>query len=154
MRSVSLVLALLTLFLFPTAAQPPQPSDTYPALRQQAEASYAEKSFSRAREIYEKAGRLDLQPAEKRWVEFRLADTLWRMDAANPGADSTRRDEARLALEALIRVAGEDHDRIWAEANESLGDSFWTHPSERNFGAARPRSRSVGACSRLRLISR
>src|SRR5690242_21350031 len=44
---------------------------------------------------------------------MRLADTAWR-------ADESPRDEARKALQALTE--SDDHDRAWAEANESLGD--------------------------------
>ena len=136
MRSTSLLLLLLT--LFPTVAQPPDDSTTYATIERQAEASYAEKSFGRARELYEQANQLALTPEQKRWVAFRLADTSWRAAAASPTADPTVRDTARAALEALIRESGDDHDRIRAEANESLGDFYWTDPQQRNLGAAMP----------------
>ncbi|MGZ8868980.1 MAG: MG2 domain-containing protein, partial [Thermoanaerobaculia bacterium] len=129
---------LVLISLFPTVAAPPVDSTTYAALEQQAEASYAEKSFARAHEAYEQASRLPLTPDQKRWVAFRLADTSWRAAAASPTADPTVRNAAREALEALIRESGDDHDRIRAEANESLGDYHWTDPQQRNIHAALP----------------
>ena len=134
MRQIACAIALLV--LLPTAALPPQPGQTLDELKSQAEKSYLEKSFGRAHELYEQASRLPLPPAEKRWVELRLADTAWRTDAANPGADSTVRDHAREELERLIRDARDDHDRVWAEANESLADYFRMHPRQRNAQAA------------------
>src|SRR5688572_16373470 len=136
LRSTSLLLVLLT--LFPTVAQPPDDSTTYATIERQAEASYAEKSFGRARELYQQASQLALTPEQKRWVAFRLADSSWRAAAASPTADPTVRDTARTALEALIRESGDDHDRIRAEANESLGDFYWTDLQQRNLGASMP----------------
>ncbi|MGZ8853636.1 MAG: MG2 domain-containing protein, partial [Thermoanaerobaculia bacterium] len=134
MRQIACAIALLV--LLPTAALPPQPAQTLDELKGQAEKSYSEKSFGRAHELYEKVSRLQLPQAEKRWVELRLADTAWRTDAANPVADSTARDAASEELQRLIREARDDHDRVWAEANESLGDYWWTHPKLRNLQAA------------------
>jgi alpha-2-macroglobulin len=135
-RSISLLLALLS--FFPSVALPPSDGGTYEVLRQQAEASYAEKSFARAHEIYQQANRLTLTAEQKRWVTFRLADTSWRAAAANPTADPTESDRARTALEALIREAGNDRDRLVAEANESLGDYYLIDPRHRNLSAAVP----------------
>jgi len=135
MRPLAVALVLLT--LLPTAAQPPQAAGTYAAVKQRAEVAYAEKSFGRAHELYEQAGRV-APASEQRWVAMRLADTSWRMDAANPVADDTQRQTAQRALEGLIRDSGDDHDRIWAEANESLGDYWWTHPRLRNLSVAQP----------------
>ncbi len=109
----------------------------YDALRRSAEEKYAEKSFAQARELYEQASRLRLDPQQQRWVAFRLADTLWRSDAANPTSDVTNREEARRELESLVRDS-KDHDRVWAEAQESLGDYWSHHPYTRNPGLATP----------------
>ncbi|HYM59559.1 MAG TPA: MG2 domain-containing protein [Thermoanaerobaculia bacterium] len=139
MPLISIALALLTLLpirggLFLASALPQQGTARvsanvadYDALKQRAEASYAEKSFGTAHELYVQASRLDLPANERRWVDFRLADTAWRLDAANPGSDATARQAAVSALQELIKKSGDDHDRIWAEANESLGDYDWTH---------------------------
>ncbi len=130
------IAVLLTLLAFlPTSAIPPGEPATYDALKRQAEATYAEKSFGKAHEIYEQAERV--APAEeKRWLAFRLADTQWRAAAANPSSDQTELNEARIALNKIIQDPL--HDRIWAEAQESYGDSWWTNPQFTNFGAALP----------------
>ena len=104
------LLSLITLLL---AATPP-----YDALKSQAEKFFEEKSFSRAHEVYEQASALQLPADERRWVEFRLADTSWR----GAPEDQDVRRKAQQALEELIRRSAENHDRVWAEANESLGE--------------------------------
>ena len=73
--------------------------------------------------------------SESRWVGFRLADTLWRAQAATKTADSTKYDEARHQLEVLVRdiTRDEDRDRVWAEAQESLGDFWWMRQRSRNW---------------------
>src|SRR5689334_14033946 len=100
---------LLLLLVGFFAAAPPQYAD----LERQGEAFMAEKSFAKAHAVYEEASHLALSARETRWVGMRLADTAWR-------ADESPRDEARKALQALTE--SDDHDRAWAEANESLGD--------------------------------
>ncbi|HYG25220.1 MAG TPA: MG2 domain-containing protein [Verrucomicrobiae bacterium] len=81
-------------------------------------------SYERAHQLYSSVVVTSLPRAEQRWVQFRLADTAWRSRAAAPGADSSRTDEARRQLEALVRdiQREEDRDRVWAEVQESLGD--------------------------------
>lgn len=123
MRSISVVLALLVSFLT-TTAQVPRQEDTYELLRKSAESEYAQKSFARAHELYEQAARLKLEPAQQRWVAFRLADTAWRAEGNDETSDPTNRAAATASLEQLLRDSGEDHDQLWAEINESLGDSF------------------------------
>ena len=132
MRLVSILLALFT--WFPLAA-PQQPVET---LRREAEKFIEEKSFSRAHALYEEAARLDLDPEARRWVRFRLADTAWRADAAAPNPDPAVREKALAELQALIREGEPDRDRVWAEAQESLGD-FYRNPRGRNdYGAQGP----------------
>jgi alpha-2-macroglobulin len=114
------VCLLLSLTLFA------QERASYDALFRQAEAYYAEKSFSRAHEVYEQAAKLQLAEEQRRWVEFRLADTAWRNDAASPSADPSVRERAQRALEEMVRR--QENDRIRAEANESLGDYYALHP--------------------------
>src|SRR5262245_39603543 len=67
-------LLLLTLALRAPAATPPE----YEKLKADAEKLFADHSFSLAHETYQKAAALELPDNEKRWVQFRLADTLWR----------------------------------------------------------------------------
>jgi hypothetical protein len=63
----------------------------------------AEGSYAKANELYSQADQAALPKAEARWVEFRLADTLWRAQAATETADSTKYEKARTQLEELIR---------------------------------------------------
>src|SRR6185503_9235080 len=99
------ILALLTFLLLSTS--PP-----YDALKREAEKFYAEKSFARAHEVYVQASKLDLPAEERRWVEFRLADTSWRAD------EEADHDQDSLALQEIVNRSGAEHDRVWAEANE------------------------------------
>ncbi len=121
------------------AQQPvsPDPSE----LRSEAERLYAEQSFARAHELYRRLVSLtNLPPDEKRWAVFRWADTLWRAEAATETADTTRLDQAREQLERLVRDVNrqDEKDRVWAEAQESLGDFWWTRRNQQNWGAAWP----------------
>src|SRR5262245_60160157 len=136
---VMLILLSLLCFASPRSQQP-----TYEALKAEAERLYAEASYSQARELYLKARAVRLQPPlsleDARWVEFRLADTLWRAQAATQTADATKYETAQRQLESLIRERRrtEDHDRVWAEAQESLGDLWWTRRGVKDWGQAWP----------------
>lgn len=110
-----------------------QPTD-FQTLKKQAEDSYQEGSYSRAHEAYEKAASLKLDADEARWVKFRLADTLWRSQAGTESSDSSLFDKAQKDLEAIVNDPEHtDHDRVWAEAVESLGDFFWMRRESRNW---------------------
>jgi uncharacterized protein YfaS (alpha-2-macroglobulin family) len=120
---------LLTLLLITVAAAVPQQQGgerAYDALRAEAERFYAEKSFSRARDLYEEAAKLKLTGEEAQWVQFRIADATWRADVASPDPDPAKREAARASLEKV--AANTISPRIAAEANESLGDYHATHP--------------------------
>lgn len=110
-----LALLLSVLSLFPVTSD-------YDTQKRQAEVAFAEGSYARAHEIYAGVKRDALPPAEQRWVRFRVADTMWRAEAADPKRDDTEVIKAREELLALLRESGDDHDRLWAEINESLGD--------------------------------
>jgi len=112
----------------------------YETLKVEAEKLYSERSYGLAHGLYLKADAMDLPPEEARWVDFRVADTLWRSQAATQTADSTKFDQARQQLEKLIRdiQRDEDRDRVWAEVQESLGDFWWTRRDSRNWGQAWP----------------
>jgi alpha-2-macroglobulin len=132
---VALILLSLLCFATPRSQQ-----SNYETLKTEAERLYAEASYSQARELYLKARAVKLQPDDARWVEFRLADTLWRAQAATLTADSTKYETAQRDLESLIRERRrpEDHDRVWAEAQESLGDLWWTRRDARDWTQAWP----------------
>lgn len=66
-----LLFSLVALFA-PFYAQ----STEYEKLKAEAEKFYAEKSFSRAHELYLQANRKQVAADEARWMEFRLGDTL------------------------------------------------------------------------------
>ena len=131
--SIAITLSILLLNSFSQQAD-------YSRLKAEAEAQYAQASFSRAYEIYSGIDKSGLGPADVRWVEFRIADTKWRAQAATQTADPTKFEESQKQLTELIRVAdGEtDRDLVWAESHESLGDFFWTRTSDMNWNSAWP----------------
>jgi len=124
------------LYLLPTTAQ----QTDYARLKSDAEQFYASGSYARANEVYSKVDQTSLSPAEARWVEFRIADTSWRAQAATETADTTKFERAQKQLEELIRAYDKDDERdlVWAEAHESLADLFWTRRNQMNWGAAWP----------------
>src|SRR5262245_46056927 len=91
----------------------------------EAERLYAEKSFAKAHELYAAMDVSKLSASEKRWVEFRQADTLWRGAEGEGDEDvgKTARDTGEKALQALVqgRDRADEQDRVWAEAQESIG---------------------------------
>src|SRR5688572_66047 len=95
---------------------PPQSPADYGRLKAKAEQFYAEHSYAKARELYEQADAMELPASDSRWVDFRIADTLWRAEVGTQTADSTTYDKAREMLEALLRDVKrvEDRDETWA----------------------------------------
>src|ERR1700752_4429567 len=136
MKTIILSISFFTFLLFNAVAQ----QTDYSQLRKDAEAEYAQGSYSRANELYAKVDKSKLNRDALRWVEFRLADTAWRAQAATQTPDTTRFEQAQKQLEELIRVVEKETDRdlVWAEAHESLGDYFWTRRGQMNWGAAWP----------------
>lgn len=110
----------------------------YQQLKSEAEKFYAEASYAQSHDLYEKAAALKLAAEEARWVQFRLADTLWRAQAGTETADSTKYDRAREQLEDLVRerTEGTEHDLTWAEAQQSLGDFWWARRDSHNWSEA------------------
>ncbi len=113
-------------------------SANYAELKSRAEQYFEEGSFSRAHDLYQQARDEGLPPTESRWVEFRLADTLWRQEAATNNPDTGRTEQARTVLEHMIRdiLKEKDRDRVWAEVKESLGDFWWLRNNSRNWSTA------------------
>ncbi|HEX6717767.1 MAG TPA: hypothetical protein VF088_11690, partial [Pyrinomonadaceae bacterium] len=136
MKTILLSISAFAFLLFNAIAQQPD----YPQLKNEAEAQYAQGSYARANEIYSRVDKTKLSPAELRWVEFRLADTSWRSQAATQTSDTTPYERAQKQLEELIRVADKETDRdlVWAEAHESLGELFWSRRGQLNWGVAWP----------------
>jgi uncharacterized protein YfaS (alpha-2-macroglobulin family) len=129
-------LVVFTFVLLNGMTQQPQ----YSQLRTEAETLYDQGSYARANELYAKVDRSKLSPVDSRWVEFRLADTSWRAEAATQTSDNTKFEQAQKQLEELIRVSDkeEDRDLVWAEAHESLGDFFWTRRNQMSWGSGWP----------------
>ena len=103
-------------------------SDDYSTNKAAAEKFYADGSYAKAHEIYASMDVASLPAGETRWVAFRLADTQWRSAGQGGNPDTTALDEARDSLEKQVRdLTREDqHDRVWVEVEESLGDFYWT----------------------------
>ena len=135
------LLLLLTAFL-PLAGHllAAELSADYEEAKATAERLFSEGSYSLAHAAYGKLKIDDLPISERRWVEFRLADTQWRSQGATQTADTTKFDEAKHQLEVLIRDISkvEEQDRVWAEVHESLGDLAWTRRNQQNWGEAWP----------------
>ncbi len=133
MKPLFLLIALPVLLLSLLTQQ-----TEYSQIRTEAENQYNQGSYARANEIYSRVDKSKLQPSELRWVEFRLADTLWRAQAATETSDNTKYEEAQKQLAELIRVTDKEDDRdlVWAEAHESLGDFFWTRRNNMNWSGA------------------
>ena len=109
----------------------------YENLKNQAEKYYNQGSFSRTHKLYTDTRDLQLTPKEKRWVDFRLADTLWRAQAGTKTPDPSNYEKARQQLEILIRDIDrvEDRDRVWVEVQESLGDFWWLRSTSKNWSS-------------------
>jgi uncharacterized protein YfaS (alpha-2-macroglobulin family) len=135
MRSLLLLCLLSALCLAVSNADQSTNQSEYQTFKTEAERLYRDGSYSKARELYQRAASLNPSGEEARWVEFRLADTQWRAQAATQTADSTKYDEARQKLEALIRDIRreEDRDLVWAEVHESLGDFWWMRSNSKSW---------------------
>src|SRR6266446_6464296 len=129
-------IALFTLLFLNTPAQ----QADYSQLKATAEQFYVAGSYARANDAYTRVNKTGLPPAEVRWVDFRIADTSWRAEAATETSDNTKFDQAQKQLEELIRTNDKEDDRdlVWAEAHESLGDFFWTRRNQASWGIAWP----------------
>jgi hypothetical protein len=142
---LELIFALTLAFVANAIGQPADPLAEYETNESAAEKFYADGSYATAHEIYAKVDTSHLPDDDARWVAFRSADTLWRSQAATDNADTTKLDDARNDLDKQIRdLTREDqHDRVWAEVQESLGDFFWTRRNSNNWGEAWPHYQSA-----------
>ncbi|HEX5832930.1 MAG TPA: hypothetical protein VFY34_03705, partial [Pyrinomonadaceae bacterium] len=129
----------VTAFVFLLVSSFVQQPD-YTKLKADAEAQYAQRSYARANEIYARVDKSKLSASDLRWVQFRLADTSWRSQAATQTADTTVFEAAQKQLDELIRVIDkqENRDLVWAEAHESLADLFWTRRGQLDWDPAWP----------------
>ncbi len=126
---------LLAIFIAAQVFGAESPQD-YSALKADAEKFYAEKSFSKAHELYARAVEMsNISSNDARWVWFRNYDTQWRAAASTQTADDTKLEQARGELEKMVRdvTRVEDRDRVWVEVQESLGDFHWQRNVNRNW---------------------
>src|SRR5512141_1754589 len=129
--NVRILTAIFTCLVFAAVPSMHAAEDSpgnYAPLKEQAEKLYEQRSFAKAHDVYVQAAGLNLSAEDKRWVEFRLADTQWRSEASSQAADTTKLDQALHQLEVLVRDVArvEEHDRVWVEVKESLADYHWT----------------------------
>lgn len=104
----------------------------------QAAALGAEGSWALALERLEAIDQARLDADQRRWLTLYRADALWRSVTSDRIEDPSALEAAREQLLELIE-GGEieaDHDLVWAEANESLADSYWIPRHQRNYGMA------------------
>jgi len=96
--------------------------------KQQADRHWLEKSYQMAVPLYEAALKSnDIPEKTAREIRFKLADCLWRA-----GGEARAKQSEKMLKE---QVASEEHDRWWAEANESLAGYYlqkdrWSHAEE------------------------
>jgi len=138
---LELICALTLTIAATAAAQPASPAPSaYETNKPLAEQYYTNGSYANAHEIYSHVDTAGLSADEARWIAFRAADTQWRSEAATDHADTTKLDAARNDLDKQIRdLTREDqHDRVWAEVQESLGDFSWARRNNNNWGEAWP----------------
>ncbi|MBU1086185.1 MAG: alpha-2-macroglobulin [Candidatus Omnitrophica bacterium] len=133
--------SLLVLFSVLLLCRPcfSQPSE-YERLMQEAEQLYAEGSYALAHNIYVSLDEMALEKDKARWVDFRVADTLWRSQAATNTSDSSKFDQAKQQLDVLTRdiTQQEERDIVWAEVQESLGDFYWIRRNNQQWQQAWP----------------
>ena len=127
------LLAVSAVLGTPLAAAPPD--SEYQRSRDKAETLYAEGSYARALQLYQRLGDLDLPAPQARWVEFRIADASWRAQAGSRTHDDTVLETARRRLETLSQAIQrpQDRDGVWAEVHESLGDFWWLRRGSQNW---------------------
>ena len=138
-RTLSLFLVLLA--SAPVATLPGDEAIELEPLVARAESLHREGSYRAALELYRRA---EAEASRRhdddslRWIRFRIADCSWRDHAAGEQRDTTGIEEARTALRNMIALIKrvEDRDRVWAEAQESLGDSQWIPQRWRNWHGA------------------
>src|SRR5688500_9511151 len=98
---------------------------------------YKEGSYKRAHDEYQKLADTAQTPEERRWVQFRLAETLARSEGSTRQPDDSAYRKAEADLRQFID-ANEPVERVWAEAHEALGDLGWFGRQQRNWGGGWP----------------
>ncbi len=122
-----LVILLLIASAASSLAREPLPQDLDPAaVWSRAEALFQEGSYELARREYAGLVLDELDAEARRWVEFRLADLGWRAAAVESDQSEVEAFLTRLATLSPLGTRVEERDRVWAEAQASLGAQRWT----------------------------
>jgi uncharacterized protein YfaS (alpha-2-macroglobulin family) len=134
-------IAVLSVLIIGAAEQPARATEVPMSEVQgqrEAEQLFAKGAFQRAHDAYAAIEVKTLAARDAAWIHFRLLDTQWRAEAGSSHRDNTKLQAAREKLDQLVAKATrqEDHTRVWAEAQESLGDFYWERPEERNWWQA------------------
>ncbi|WOO40872.1 alpha-2-macroglobulin family protein [Rubellicoccus peritrichatus] len=141
MRSL---ISTVTIFLFCFNLLPAEETTgDYSTLKQSAEELFDEGSYAKSVDVLKQIdGLADLTPEQKDWVTFRLADATWRsLSATNqtdPEVIGKEREKLEDLAEGLEKKAVASPPQLWAEIQESLGDSWWVNQNSRNWSAAWP----------------
>ncbi|WP_269543096.1 MG2 domain-containing protein [Cerasicoccus fimbriatus] len=113
------------------------------ALLQQADQAYTDHSYHRAAQLYERLAQQETLPAgiDRDQLTYRLADSQWRNLAATNQSDRQVFDDSREALSELAAKLQKDAKgarapQLWADVQESLGDSYWLPQQVRNWSQA------------------
>ena len=93
-----------------------------------------QKSYQKALEIYQTL--TPSSPEHQRVLDYKINNAQWRAEAGSSSRDDTKIQKAAAKLAEIANK--EPFDRIWAEANESLGDFNWARPDYRNWGGGWP----------------
>ena len=122
-KALPCLLLSLVFILLPALSLVAQSPD-FTQLKARAEKLFTEGSYKQAWEEYSKAGKLSLSADQKRWVEFRLADSSWRAESAGGNSDYQVYDKIEKELLALAgpEVPSGRKDLLWEQIQESLGD--------------------------------
>ena len=111
--------------------------DNIDARFREGERFYKEGSYKRAHEEYQRLADGARTPEERRWVQLRLAETSARSEGSTRQPDDSVYRAAETELRKFIE-ADQPVDRVWAEANETLGDLSWSARQQRNWGGGWP----------------
>jgi alpha-2-macroglobulin len=111
-------------------------SQTMKTKLQQADKLHTEKSYQAALAAYRS---LLSDPSQteisNRELKFRIADCQWRAFNASPTDDPTTFEKAEKELLKLVDPEI-PQDRVYADANVSLGDFYWTREDLRDWNRA------------------
>lgn len=100
--------------------------------RESAEKLYAAGRLAEAHRAYRFLQTRHPSAADKTWIDFRLADTEWRVQVAKRLPDEAVIDAARESLEAQLRGLSSSgaRTRVFAELNESIAELWLERPRE------------------------